>query len=38
MTNKMVVEKNQIGCHYQNGRRPKRAKLKNAQISIKVDI
>jgi hypothetical protein len=28
MTNKMVVEKYQIGC--QNGRRPKRAKLKNA--------
>jgi hypothetical protein len=23
----MVVEKNQIGCHFQNGRRPKGAKL-----------
>jgi hypothetical protein len=30
MTNKMVVEKNQIGCHFQNGRRPKGVKLKNA--------
>jgi hypothetical protein len=38
MTKKMVVEKNQIGCHFQNGRRPKRAILKNAQISIKFDI
>jgi hypothetical protein len=34
----MVVEKNQIGCHFQNGRRPKTAKLKNAQISIKFEI
>ena len=32
----MVVEKNQIDCHFQNRRRPKRAKLKKCSDFNKI--